>query len=129
MPDDDGQTHRITDLRRIVRTIVNDAAPSALLEIIGELEAAKIAAQHRLFADTAGSIASAVLVAATPSTPAPAPVETPQWITAPQAAELAKVSERQIYRWARGQRWASRPSPNVLRIEAHSFSRWLSRQQ
>src|SRR4051812_5140420 len=48
-----------------------------------------------------------------------------RWITPDQAAEIATVPRDRIYAWARGQRWASRPSRKCLRISEPGFRRWL----
>ncbi|HVO09993.1 MAG TPA: hypothetical protein VMX54_04500 [Vicinamibacteria bacterium] len=42
--------------------------------------------------------------------------------------EEARRSVRRIYEWARGQRWASRPSRRCLRISERGFRRWLALQ-
>lgn len=43
-----------------------------------------------------------------------------------QAADLAGVSVGQIYRWSKGQKWASRPSKRCVRISEVGFRRWLA---
>lgn len=58
------------------------------------------------------------------------------WITPEAAAVIAGLptaasgdtrrSIRRIYEWARGQRWASRPSRKCLRISERGFRRWLA---
>jgi len=47
-------------------------------------------------------------------------------LTPEQAAGIAAVPKTRIYAWARGQRWASRPSKRCLRIAEASFRRWLA---
>lgn len=50
-------------------------------------------------------------------------------LTAQEAADLARVSPRVIYGWARRADWrlfAHRLSRKVLRIEASGFRRWLA---
>jgi hypothetical protein len=56
----------------------------------------------------------------------PAPAEPEQWITASEAAGIPGVKVEQIYTWAKGQRWASRPSRRCLRINEAGFRRWLT---
>jgi hypothetical protein len=41
-------------------------------------------------------------------------------------ADEARRSVRRIYEWARGQRWAVRPSRRCLRISERGFRRWLA---
>jgi hypothetical protein len=58
------------------------------------------------------------------------------WITPERAAEIAgepidapearRRARRRIYGWAKGQRWANRPSRRCLRINEQGFRRWLS---
>lgn len=65
-------------------------------------------------------------------TPAAAP---DRLITPDEAAALAGLpmgteaererSRKRIYSWARGKRWASRPSTRCLRIFEGAFRRWL----
>ena len=54
-----------------------------------------------------------------------AEAEPKTWITPEQAAVIAAVPKERIYSWAKGQRWASRPSRRCLRIEETGFRRWL----
>jgi hypothetical protein len=49
-----------------------------------------------------------------------------KWITPQQAAEIAKVPKKRIYSWARGQKWASRPTRRCLRINEALFRAWLA---
>jgi hypothetical protein len=52
-------------------------------------------------------------------------------LTPEEAAQLAGLPDpagrgrRRIYEWARGQRWATRPSRKTLRIAETAFRRWL----
>jgi hypothetical protein len=55
-----------------------------------------------------------------------APAETEMWITPDRAAEIAAVPKRRVYEWARGKRWASRPSRKTLRIAERGFRAWLA---
>jgi hypothetical protein len=48
------------------------------------------------------------------------------WITPDRAAEIAVVSRRRVYEWARGKRWASRPSRKTLRISERGFRAWIA---
>jgi hypothetical protein len=48
------------------------------------------------------------------------------WITPDRAAEIAAVSKRRVYQWARGKRWASRLSRKTLRISERGFRAWLA---
>ena len=60
------------------------------------------------------------------------PVETPSsstWITPDAAARVAGVSKKRIYEWAKGKRWASRPTRRCLRIEEAAFRGWLERRK
>lgn len=45
--------------------------------------------------------------------------------TPEQAARIACVPVDRIYSWAKGEKWASRPSSRCLRIEGKGFRRWL----
>lgn len=56
----------------------------------------------------------------------PPPEEPDRLLTPEQAAALARVKPSRIYAWARGQRWASRPSRRCLRIHEAGFRRWLA---
>jgi hypothetical protein len=47
-------------------------------------------------------------------------------ITPDRAAEIAAVSRRRVYEWARGERWASRPSRKTLRISERGFRAWIA---
>ncbi len=97
----------IGDVLRLAREIPAEDLPSFL----GGLEAAKAAAWARL---------------TTPATPRPAPEAQPvEWITPGRAAAIADVPVRRIYEWAKGQRWASKPSRRCLRISERGFRRWL----
>ena len=95
------------DVMRLAREIPAEELPSFL----GGLEAAKAAAWARL---------------AAPASPRPVALELAvEWITPEQAAEIAGVPVRRIYEWAKGQRWASRPSRRCLRVSERGFRRWL----
>ena len=54
-----------------------------------------------------------------------AEAERETWITPQDAALIAGVSVERIYSWAKGERWASRPSRRCLRISESGFRRWL----
>lgn len=63
----------------------------------------------------------------TPESPLPiASAEPDVWITPDRAAEIAAVPKRRVYEWARGKRWASRPSRRTLRISERGFRAWLA---
>lgn len=49
----------------------------------------------------------------------------PEWLTPDEAATVAKIPVKRLYEWARGKKWADRPSRRTLRIEAHAFKAWL----
>jgi hypothetical protein len=49
-----------------------------------------------------------------------------RFITAEEAAAIAGVPTRRIYEWARGQRWATRPTRRCLRISEGAFRRWFA---
>lgn len=51
---------------------------------------------------------------------------TAQLITPEAAAAIADVPVSRIYAWAKGQRWATRPTRRCLRIEDAGFRRWLA---
>jgi hypothetical protein len=67
------------------------------------------------------------------STPAPAMPPPPEnrFLTPVEAAQLAGLPDpegrgrRRIYEWARGQRWAVRPSRKTLRVSEAAFRQWL----
>ncbi len=52
-------------------------------------------------------------------------------LTPTEAARVANLPDpdgrgrRRIYEWARGQRWATRPSRKTLRVSEQGFRRWL----
>ena len=102
----------ILDLAVIVHRVALEELPN----LIGQLEAAKAAAWARLTAPTPsthGNGHGSVEQATT-------------WIKASEAAGIANVEVKRIYEWARGQRWASRPTKRCLRINVAGFSHWLS---
>ena len=47
------------------------------------------------------------------------------WLTPEEAGRIAGVDKERIYSWARGQRWATRPSRRCLRVSETDFRRWL----
>lgn len=96
-----------TDIRVLV-----DVTPKAELPLlIGELEAAKAAAWTRLNAPA--------------DTPQPDAASADRLLTPDEAASIAGVKVTRIYAWARGQRWACRPSRKCLRVSESAFRRWL----
>jgi hypothetical protein len=49
-----------------------------------------------------------------------------RYLTPAEAAAVAQVPVKRLYEWARGRRWASRPTRRCLRIAEGSFRAWLS---
>jgi hypothetical protein len=108
--------------REELRGLVDGADPEALPDLIGDLEAAKARALVRLTAPAGDG-------RRTPEEPEP-------WLTPEAAAAIAGLplgipqerqrSVRRIYEWAKGQKWASRPSRKCLRIGERAFRRWLA---
>lgn len=68
----------------------------------------------------------ASLAASTGRGAQPVREEAERLLTPEQAAEVAAVPVARIYSWARGARWAQRPSRRCLRISERSFRRWLA---
>jgi hypothetical protein len=100
----------VWEVLMLAQRVAAEAPAAELPSFLGGLEAARAAAWARL---------------ATP-TPRAEPEQQPaEWITPERAAEIAGVPVRRIYDWARGQRWASRPSKRCLRISERGFRRWL----
>ena len=96
-----------TDIRGLV-----DTTPTIELPLlIGELEAAKAAAWTRLNAQV--------------DRPQVGAVSDDRLLTPDEAAAIAGVKVTRIYAWARGQRWALRPSRKCLRVSEPAFRRWL----
>ena len=56
---------------------------------------------------------------------APAPAPPSRSITPAEAGRIAGVPDKRIYDWARGKRWAHRPTRRCLRIDEAGFRRWL----
>lgn len=48
------------------------------------------------------------------------------WLTPDEAGKIANVEPPRIYAWARGKKWASRPSKRCLRIAEEPFRQWLA---
>lgn len=97
-----------------LRVVVEQTPAEGLPELIGQLVAAEERARLRL---------RALPVATVPRPEATA--EGDRLLTPEQAATIAAVSVARVYAWARGARWASRPSRRCLRIAEHGFRRWL----
>lgn len=95
---------------------VEEANVETLPGIVGVLAYAEAVARARMV--------SASVAPAPP--PATAKAEQETWLTPQQAAAIPGVSVQRIYRWARGQRWASRLSRTCLRIDEAGFRRWLT---
>jgi len=102
-----------------LRGLVEGAALEELPELVGDLEAATLRARVRALTPTAppaGAPGNGVAATAPPSV---------RWLTPAEAAAIAGATASQVYRWARGKRWASRPSRKCLRIDEAAFRRWL----
>jgi hypothetical protein len=106
-----------------LRKLFAEAAREELPDLIGDLEAEKARAIVLLTAPSSGN--------------GHPPAEEPEpWLTPAAAAAIAGLpvatpgdsqrSVRRIYEWARGQKWASRPSRKCLRISEGAFRRWLA---
>ena len=54
----------------------------------------------------------------------PAPISS--FITPAAAAEIAGIDRGRLYDWARGKKWAHRPTKRCLRIDEKGFRQWLS---
>jgi hypothetical protein len=85
--------------------------------------------------NTSGVMTIVPVTAPVPSAGSTAPVPTPvivkredssDLITPEDAATIARVPVRRIYAWAKGARWASRPSRKCLRVDERGFRRWLA---
>jgi hypothetical protein len=61
-----------------------------------------------------------------PTATSAAEVTEERLLTPEQAAEIAGVPKERIYSWAKGQRWASRPTTRCLRISERGFRSWLA---
>lgn len=50
-----------------------------------------------------------------------------RWISADQAAAICGqgITRKQVYRWAKGKRWAARPSSRRLMVDEVGFRKWL----
>ena len=96
--------------------LVREAPAETLPNLIGQFEQAKAVAWARLTTSTKGGNSEEGHEAERQTT----------WITPEQAAAMAGVKVKRIYEWARGQRWASRPTKRCLRIEEAGFRRWLA---
>jgi hypothetical protein len=99
-----------------LRSFVEAADPAELPAIIGQLAQAQAVALARLTAAPTAAVSVNGHAEAAPET----------WIGAKQAAGIAGVSVKTLYEWARGQRWANRPTKRSLRIAESGFRRWLA---
>ena len=54
------------------------------------------------------------------------PPPVPSFITAAEAGRIAGVAGGRVYDWARGKRWAHRPTRRCLRIDEKGFREWLA---
>ena len=57
---------------------------------------------------------------------APPPTPPSRFITPAEAGRIADVPDKRIYDWARGKRWAHRPTRRCVRIDEKGFRQWLS---
>ncbi len=55
----------------------------------------------------------------------PPPTPPSRFITPAEAGRIADVPDKRIYDWARGKRWAHRPTKRCLRIDEMGFRRWF----
>ena len=93
-------------------------------------------AAHEYLAALAGRPREAEILCEVRLRAAPAPrnghgslaqeAEPDTWLTPEQAASIAGVSVERLYGWAKGKRWASRPSRRCLRVSEQGFRRWLA---
>lgn len=95
----------LPDLAAIVRAAQSEDLPG----LVGRFAEAQAVALARL---------------ATPMT-VPKDTEPERLLTPDQAAEIATVPVERIYSWARGAKWAQRPSRRCLRVAEGAFRRWL----
>lgn len=95
---------------QVISNLVSELQLEDLPVLIGALEAAKAHAWLRLMAP--------------PTPPKDPPPD--HFITAEEAAAIASVPARRIYEWARGRKWAHRPTRRTLRIGEAAFRRWLT---
>ena len=56
----------------------------------------------------------------------PPPTPPSRFITPAEAGRIADVPGKRIYDWARGKRWAHRPTKRCLRIDEKGFRSWLA---
>jgi hypothetical protein len=103
----------VTDID--LRQLVTDTAPQDLPALAGRLREAELLAEMRLRVEASGN----------GHRPEPER-EIEVWITPEAAAVIPGVPKERIYSWAKGQRWASRPTRRCLRIEEKGFRRWLA---
>jgi hypothetical protein len=89
------------------------AEPEELPALVGRLVEAEERARLRLRAFLA---------------PNPPPPTASAWIPPGAAAEIAAVSVKRIYEWARKASWASRPTKRCLRVNEAAFRTWISRR-
>lgn len=83
-----------------------------------------------ILAAVAGRLAEPDVPSAPDISPATPPTIT--YLTAVEAAEIARVEVRTVYGWSRRVDWrlfARRLSRKVLRIEEQPFHQWLARQR
>jgi hypothetical protein len=92
--------------------LVEKAHRDDLPRLAGAFETARAAAWARLLTP--------------PTAPAPGPTDAAdRFITPLEAAAIADVKVARIYEWARGRKWATRPTRRCLRIAEQGFRRWL----
>jgi hypothetical protein len=117
--------------REDLRALVAGTAPDELPQLVGDLAAAQAEALALLTRSTSTSAGRADV-----RTEGEVPADGPgRWLTPVEAAAIAGLptgtdvererSARRIYSWARGKRWAARPSRRCLRVDERAFRRWL----
>jgi hypothetical protein len=100
----------------VLTDVIRAASQEELPCLLGRIVEAEASVRLRLFAP-----------AATPPTPPAGEAPQGQYLTVREAAAIAQASQRRIYEWARGARWAHRPTKRCLRIDEAAFRRWLER--
>ena len=93
-----------------VKQVIRVASAEELPAILGQLEEVKAAAWARLV---------------NPRAPKAEPKDEEGFPKPQEAAAIAQVPPKRIYDWARGQRWARRPTRRCLRISEQGFRKWL----
>jgi hypothetical protein len=98
--------------REALLAFVRDAVPAdipALRGLLVEAETILLARLHQTSTTTTTSDT------ATPD----------RFLTVDEAAAIAQVPVKRVYEWARGKRWASRPTRRCFRVQEAQFRAWL----